>query len=180
MNETEERRFWSKVDASGDCWEWTATLYVNGYGMASAGGRSVRAHRLAWEHLVGPIADGLVIDHLCRNRRCVNPDHLEPVTHRENVLRGVGITAQAARKTNCPEGHPYEGENLGGKPRARRCKVCTRVAVNNRRQALKMRLANGGPTTIQHGTISAYTVGCRCDPCRSAMSAYRRDRKVCA
>lgn len=87
-------RFWSKVDASGDCWEWTAGVNNRGYGYfhVAVGQSPVGAHRFAYEQLVGPIPDGLVIDHLCRNPPCVNPDHLEPVRFRENLMRGgVGV-----------------------------------------------------------------------------------------
>lgn len=74
----------------------------------------------------GPIPEGLVIDHLCRNRGCVNPDHLEAVTQRENILRGEGLAAANARKTHCPKGHPYSGENLYVVPSSgrRQCRIC--------------------------------------------------------
>jgi hypothetical protein len=79
-------RFWSKVDQGEDCWRWTACT-SNGYGRFSVKRQPVLAHRFAYELLVGPIPEGLELDHLCRNRWCVNPDHLEPVTHDENVRR---------------------------------------------------------------------------------------------
>jgi hypothetical protein len=86
-----EARFWSKVDASGDCWEWTGYTDQDGYGRVGVGRRvdqrTIPAHRYAWELMVGPIPEGLEIDHLCFNRPCVNPDHLEPVTHTENMRR---------------------------------------------------------------------------------------------
>lgn len=85
-----EDRFWEKVDGSGDCWEWTGTRQTMGYGSFWVLGQGKRlAHRVAYELLVGPIAEGRELDHRCRNRICVNPDHLEPVSHRENVRRGV-------------------------------------------------------------------------------------------
>lgn len=89
-------RFWSKVNADGPCWEWTAAIgQTGGYGKyslplndGSGKGRYVYAHRYAYEILVGPVDESLDLDHLCRNRKCVNPDHLEPVTRRENLRRG--------------------------------------------------------------------------------------------
>lgn len=103
-------RFWSKVEKTESCWFWTDAL-SHGYGTFWNGERSVRVHRYAWEELRGEIPKGLVIDHLCRNRHCVNPDHLEPVTDRVNVLRGVGITAINATKTHCIHGHEFTREN---------------------------------------------------------------------
>jgi len=82
-------RFWSYVDASGPCWEWTGATFREGYGMFQVDGAPVLTHRYVWELLVGPIPEGLEIDHLCRVRHCVNPDHLEPVTSAENSRRRV-------------------------------------------------------------------------------------------
>jgi hypothetical protein len=102
-------RFWSKVRKTDDCWLWTAGLN-GGYGVYTIGGRPRPAHRLAYEELVGPVPDGLQLDHLCRVRRCVNPAHLEPVTSKENTRRGTAVDVIAERqrsKTHCPRGHPY-------------------------------------------------------------------------
>jgi hypothetical protein len=118
-------RFWPKVDRTGACWLWTAHIGKDGYGTFSIDGHHHRAHRVAWVLLHGPIPDGLQIDHLCRVRHCVNPDHLEPVTQRENILRGEGLSAQAIRRTHCRQGHEYAGANLinrrGG---GRDCRAC--------------------------------------------------------
>lgn len=121
-------RFDEHVDRTSDCWIWTAHVESKGYGQFRQDGRSVMAHRAFYEMLVGPIPDGMTIDHLCRNRRCVRPEHLEPVTNRENVLRGTNRAAENARKTHCKNGHPLSGENValtnGG--RRRRCRICFR------------------------------------------------------
>lgn len=125
-------RFWPKVDKRGpdECWPWLAALHEYGYGMISVGGKKGgmrRAHRIAYELEVGPIPEGLDLDHLCRNRRCVNPAHLEPVTRRENLVRGEGFVGVHARKTHCPQGHPYDGENLYVNDRGhRQCRTCQR------------------------------------------------------
>ena len=107
-----EERFWAKVVRTDSCWLWTASRVCDGYGQFRVGSRPVSAHRFAYELLVGPIPDGLQIDHLCRVRHCVNPAHMEPVTQRVNILRGEGITARHAAQTHCLNGHPLVGENL--------------------------------------------------------------------
>lgn len=84
-----EERLLALIDASGDCWIWTGTIRDSGYGQVRANGRLQPAHRVVYEWLVSPIPEGLTIDHLCRNRPCVNPDHLEPVTLSLNVQRGA-------------------------------------------------------------------------------------------
>jgi len=120
-----EDRFWAKVNKTATCWGWTACLNSNGYGMFKVAGRTVCAHRFAYELLVGPIPEGLVTDHLCRNRSCVNPGHLEPVTNAVNILRGVGVGATNALKTECFNGHPLSGENLYLYPGGERaCRIC--------------------------------------------------------
>ena len=111
-------RFWDLVEKNWDtgCWLWTGTRTTykrEGYGRFNGPDGLVLAHRFAYELLVGPIPEGLQIDHLCRVRLCVNPAHLEPVTHTENVLRGTGPTAINARKTHCNLGHEFTPENTG-------------------------------------------------------------------
>lgn len=113
-----------KMSHPDECWPWLAGKDSNGYGHMYDGQRQIRAHRLAWELFVGPIPSGLHIDHLCRNHSCVNPGHLEPVTSRENALRGVGPTAINARRTHCIRGHPYDEANTYWYKGMRRCRVC--------------------------------------------------------
>lgn len=98
---TRAERLWARVDKNPDgsgCWIWTGALTTNGYGQVRWGDRTLRAYRLVYELLVGPIPDGLQLDHLCRNRRCVNPAHLEPVTQWENWARGMAPSARAWRQ----------------------------------------------------------------------------------
>lgn len=120
-------RFWSKVDKTGDCWLWQAGLASTGYGQFNSGS----AHRFAYELVKGPIPEGLQIDHLCRNRKCVRPEHLEAVSCRENLLRGETLAALNVAKTRCPQGHGYTPENTYVVRRRngrvfRVCKVCNR------------------------------------------------------
>lgn len=134
-----EMRFWDKVEKTATCWAWRSVVMSNGYGVFSPGRprRRMLAHRFAYEFLRGPIPEGLDIDHLCRNRRCVNPDHLEPVTRQMNLLRGLN-----GNKTVCLRGHPYDEQNtrwqmrpdrLGGK--SRECRTCCREKHERRRLA---------------------------------------------
>ena len=126
-------RFWSKVDrrSTDECWPWLASQNGMGYGQFRVGSlrdgsrRLVLAHRTAYELLVGPIPEGLTLDHLCRNPQCVNPAHLEHVTNAENIHRGEGGLFNA-RKTHCQQGHPYGGDNLYVTPETliRVCREC--------------------------------------------------------
>lgn len=119
----DEARFWSKVDKTDGCWEWLGAKTKDGHGRFRTPTSHVLAHRWAYEHLVAPIPDGLVLDHLCRNTSCVNPDHLEPVTVAENTARGIGPSAENRRKTHCPRGHAYADHAVVREGR-RRCGVC--------------------------------------------------------
>lgn len=110
-------RFWPNVVVVENCWEWVGNTTAAGYGSLSVNGRATLAHRFAYELLRGPIPPGLQIDHLCRNRNCVNPEHLEPVTQQENLRRGENGT-----KTHCKHGHPLDGRTSHG----RRCLTCHR------------------------------------------------------
>lgn len=109
-----------------DCWVWIGPA-TQGYGMLKPYRGPARiVHRVVYEALAGPIPAGLTLDHLCRNRRCCNPDHLEPVTSAENVLRGFGPPAINARKTHCNRGHELSGNNLRMEGDRRRCRTCER------------------------------------------------------
>ena len=135
-----DERFWAKVDRSGECWLWAASLFANGYGQFRLQGKNRLAHRVAYELLVGPIPEGLHLDHLCRVRHCVNPDHLEPVTPAENYRRGLGAGPMVARqlvKTHCPQGHPYDVANTYRTRGRRHCRACHRAASAARRQRAK-------------------------------------------
>lgn len=111
----------------GPCWTWTGCMR-NGYGLMSSSGRSTLAHTWSYEHFVAPIAPGLEPDHLCRNTSCVNPSHLEPVTHRENTLRGESPPAKFARRTACSKGHEFTQENTFTRPdKSRGCRTCDRA-----------------------------------------------------
>jgi hypothetical protein len=120
-------RFAAKVEFDGECWLWLASKDRCGYGQIFWGGRPHKAHRVAYALLVGPVPQGLELDHLCRNRHCVRPSHMEAVTHRENLKRGL----RGVMTTHCPAGHPYDTANThiqvsGG----RRCRACDRNRVN--------------------------------------------------
>jgi hypothetical protein len=137
-----EERFWAKVNKDGpipahrpelgSCWLWTAATDRKGYGVFRLAGKLIKAHRVAYELIIGPFPAGLLPDHCCRNHGCVNPAHLEPVTNRENMRRGI----KGALTTHCPAGHAYDAANTYRDPRGRRhCRLCER----NRRRAREAR-----------------------------------------
>jgi len=120
-------RFWSQVSKTNGCWTWQGAKSGNGYGTFKIGQVTVSVHRYAYEQVVGLIPVGLEIDHLCRNLICVRPDHMEAVTHRENVQRGLAgkINNHESRKTHCSRGHPYDLFNTYMNPKGEReCRPC--------------------------------------------------------
>lgn len=166
-------RFTAKVTApaGASCWDWTAGLFAgSGYGMFWLDGRSRLAHRVSYEHYVGPIPDGLVIDHLCRNRKCVNPRHLEPVENGENIRRGISPSAENLRRERCVRDHPLEGDNLIINPNGRRsCRECRELHYT----------ANNKPHTAeQQSRYNAARQRKRSDPAvRAERNAYERERR---
>jgi len=111
-----------------------------GYGLICINGiKGLKAHVIEWEKINGPVPDGLVLDHLCRNRACVNHLHLEPVTPKVNTLRGVGPTALNARKTQCKRGHELTGANLTTHKYKRACRICQREHDGKYKAKLKER-----------------------------------------
>lgn len=139
-----EERFWEKVNVNtpSGCWEWLGKLNEDGYGSFYENKIVHRAHRWSYESIVGPIPDGLEIDHLCRNRACVNPEHMEPVTHAENVRRGKSHEVNR-KKTHCPQGHPYSGDNLYVSPKGyRACRTCQREGM----QRIRATRGRGAPS----------------------------------
>ena len=152
-------RFWEQIDTSGDCWSWTGRLDQDGYGRFreyGKNGRSTRSHRVAYEELVGPIPEGMDLDHLCHtndraciggrscpHRRCCNPDHLEPVPHEENRRRA----GRLASGKPCRQGHPITSVriNKAGYPV---CRECMNIS-QRRRKALKNKKPPAAPRGLR-------------------------------
>ena len=130
-------RFFDRIspEPNSGCWLWLGAMTVAGYGVFNLGARSNRmlAHRWAYIQKYGAILGGLEMDHKCRVRSCVNPDHLEAVSHRENILRGIAPAAQHAKKTHCPAGHDYNHVRRG----SRECKICHATQERERKRRLR-------------------------------------------
>ncbi len=149
INKILPKRFWSKIKTSNihsyngtPCLEWTAFIDPNGYGKFKLNGKTKRAHRLSYEESKGKIPDGLVMNHICRTRHCVNPDHLEAITQQENCQKGIAGFVGGLKqrlKTHCPHGHPYSKENTYVYPNgSRECRICKRIKSRQWEQHKKL------------------------------------------
>ena len=154
-----DQRILRLTDRSSDCWLWTGRLDNQGYGRITVKQRPMRAHRASYETFVGPVPTGLELDHVCRVRNCVNPDHLEPVTHRENVLRGASASGLIAGRRvggqqlgeSCPAGHVLTEENTYLRRGILGCLTC-------RREQNRLHASGGKPrqrTYTDHVKIAA-------------------------
>lgn len=127
-------RFLKKIKKTGKCWEWLGFIGKCGYGYFSINRKLITAHRAAYIFFKGDAKKGLVVDHLCRNKSCVNPKHLELVTYSVNALRGVNVGKHNGLKKHCPKGHPYSGSNVKYRPRGkyieRACRTCRKYSKN--------------------------------------------------
>lgn len=132
-------RLWKSVRKTNDCWLWTGALDTRGYGQIKVAGRLWMVHRVVYELAVVRLAGDLVVDHLCRVPTCVRPDHLEPVTNRENTLRGTNFIAENAAKTHCPQGHAYDEANTirerSGRRRCHTCKLAVQARGRTKRKS---------------------------------------------
>lgn len=141
-------KFWARVNKTDSCWLWTGVISHYGYGQFAYDGICVRAHRFSYELHREKIPKGLVIDHICRVRNCVNPDHLRVVTNKENVLCGEGASARNIKATHCIHGHPLDEKNTHiakeyrgwGSGFKRECKTCRRLRM---RKYYKQQKQNG-------------------------------------
>jgi hypothetical protein len=211
MKKTDWQRFWSRVDRTGTayptperavgpewgpCWLFTRGKEMRrpagrGYGTFGFGRKMVQAHRVAYEWLIGPVPAGQEFDHGCRVHPCVNPEHVEPVTHQENCLRGISPSAQNARAICCSRGHPYDEANtLIARDGRRMCRVCKRKhsrRASQRRRANGYKIASHLATTTHcprgHGydKVNTYTARdgvWRCRACRRAQDRARYAAKI--
>jgi hypothetical protein len=178
----------AKIDFRGPCWNWRRSL-KDGYGQVWVEGKRWATHRLIWTLLVGEIPPGLVLDHLCRNTRCCNPDHLEPVTNLVNITRGTGLAGRA-RWRRCKQGHEFTPETTEVRDGRRRCRVC----LNARQRARYVPhprayqpppprevCANGHPLTPETTRVRLrrgreYVVCMECE--RQAAARYQARRKA--
>jgi len=129
-----ERRLLEKIEKQkgSDCWFFTGSKLPSGYGILWNGVRPIGAHRISFQLYRGEITDGMEIDHICNNRSCVNPEHLQLLTHKENMRKSSALMGINARKTHCKRDHELSGDNLHITPRgARQCKECMRMHARN-------------------------------------------------
>lgn len=176
LDDRARERFWAKVDKNGPlpdrsdplvaapatpCWIWTAARHVDtGYGVFVADkrdriGKTPAAHRISYMELVGPIAHGDQIDHLCRVRACINPDHLEAVPQRVNLIRGAGWAGEKARTTHCPSGHEYNTKNTYTLGTSRSCRECHRLRENAKRSDPAVKAARAAEARAYRARLKA-------------------------
>jgi len=127
---------WSRVRIREGCWEWVGAKDKFGYGQMAIDCKKYKSHRITYQWLIGPIPEGLELDHLCRNPNCCNPIHLEPVTHQKNMVRGNAGKWQRD-KTHCKHGHEFTEENTKVENGHRRCIACAKTITASRREAHK-------------------------------------------
>lgn len=196
-NRTQDQRFWPKVNKAGpapecrpdlgSCWIWLAAKFPNGYGRSWWPPRDLLAHRVAYELAVGSISPGLVLDHLCRVRECVNPDHLEQVTQRENVMRSSNFAALNARKTHCIRGHEFTPENtrirIAEDGITRQCRACAKkpstgrsMGAHNAAKTHCPRNHEYSPENTIYGITPSGGPSRRCRECERARSRSRSQR----
>lgn len=150
MPKTIIERFLEKVDkevcSTTSCWVWVGATNGKGYGQFYCDGRNQLAHRVSYQLYVGEIPEGLTVDHQCENTICVNPDHLKPMTLKENIAKGDSATAVNGRKTHCPQGHEYTKENTLHKKRGRYCRICQRAYTQDWRDKQDPKIVRQGET----------------------------------
>ncbi len=146
-NPPNPENFWKHVKfLKNGCWEWTGGFMGEKklYGSLCFNNKTNHSHRFAYEYLIGEIPKGKELDHLCRNTKCANPEHLEPVSHKENCMRGLtGVSTgkKQKSKTHCPHGHPYDKENTYiDSDGSRRCNACNRERGRERLRKERMML----------------------------------------
>ena len=185
-------RIFSKIKISTEhsykgvpCWEWTAGISKTGYAVLWMLGRQRLAHRTLYQLFVGQVPDGLHCDHLCRTRHCVNPIHIEIVTAKENILRGVGITAEHARATHCKYGHEFTASNTYVHAIGRTCRACARDRYHKHKKygdrIFKTHCPKGHPYSEENTYHRKDKSGRMCKTCCRAttrrMNANRRARQ---
>lgn len=175
-------KFWKYVVKNQDrgyetpCWIWIGAKFSNGYGHLRRNNKDLLAHKVSFEHTHGPVPSGLVLDHLCRQRACVNPDHMEPVTQRQNILRGRGASASNAIKTHCPHGHEYTPENTYNRYGQRYCRACmkARAKTDQPQNGMKTHCKRGHEFTAENTYINKN--GSRI--CRQCVRERRRRKRA--
>lgn len=193
LSEWQKASFWSRVrmgsmgHRGAECWMWIGGFSGEGYGSCTFDGTTHAAHRLAYELLVGPIPEGLYIDHLCRTRGCVNPRHMQPVTNAENIRRGIAADRNrelAAARMTCGAGHPWDEDNTAFAAGRRSCRTCQRLFARSK-APLQGKVAHGPLRSVVERSgrrvllVCGHTVDrgagrpalrCRCPECDEALA----------